>query len=172
MELLVSPDTSGSFDAALNAIFINGFAGLVAAVPPYWACYAKGHFRVNPPDADPDDIVARCVKSHSLAVVDEEGGPPESTPRPAHPLEVQASPLAAMLGLQASSVVHFTVSRRGIPVGFQIVRALGAGLDEQVLKAIYDDTFEPATRNDAPIAADFELTTAFSPDPGPDKPAP
>jgi hypothetical protein len=38
-----------------------------------------------------------------------------------------------------------------------LVRALGGGLDEEILKAVSEDTFRPAEREGHPIAAGLDI---------------
>jgi len=44
ISIKIHADTSGDFDKALRAIFVDGLGELVSVVPPYWRCYAHGYF--------------------------------------------------------------------------------------------------------------------------------
>jgi TonB family protein len=59
------------------------------------------------------------------------------------------------------SHVRFTVTQQGIPVGFQVVRAVGAGMDEETLKAVSEFKFQPATMNGVPVTSDLDVSQVY-----------
>ena len=159
ISIKISGAGSGDFDAALKAIFVDGLHELASVVPPYWACYAHGYFE-NDNDVDTaEEAVKICVEKKSLApkFVDDD----QSELRPPKVLS-SFSPRfperAAELRPSGTSAVALTVSAHGIPVGFQVVKAIGGGVDEAFLQAVSQAQFEPGTRNGKAIAADYKVS--------------
>jgi TonB family protein len=164
VKILVHADADGSFDKALKAIFANGFQELAADVPPYWSCYAEGYFKKGATAPDAERTVEGCVKRRSLS-----GPEAESYRGQAGFIDAQIvsgvapefTQVAASVGVDGVSHVRFTVTQRGNPVGFQVVRAAGAGLDEQTLKAVSESKFRPATINGVPVSSDLDVSQRF-----------
>jgi len=163
INITVHADGSGSFEVALRAIFADGLADLSKTVPKYWRCYADGYFAKSlAPDAAKSTVEA-CVREHSLAPWTEATGRGnfvgpklvETTPPP-------FTREAAELGVSGVSRVHFTVSKHGIAVGFQVVQAVGAGLDEATLTAVSQYHFQPATSDGVAVNADSDFSMNYT----------
>jgi TonB family protein len=166
LTLTIQPDSSGSFEAAIAEIFAEGLAQLANAVPIYWKCYAANYFGPTVVMKDAETKVSQCVttpeegssQNANSAQPQQAGGavmPPSMT--------IATPPTFTMvgreLGVTGVTVVHVRVGVDGVPVGLQIVRALGAGLDEQALQAASQDRFRPATRDGlaVPVNANIEV---------------
>jgi TonB family protein len=163
--LLVHADAAGSFDKALNTIFANGLHDLAPAMPPYWTCYAEGFFTADEKPIDAEKTVDECVQKHSLSVSEARNYETRqgfSPPAILGTIAPNFTQLAASLGVDGVSHVRFTVSRNGIPVGFQVVRAVGAGLDEETLKAVSEGHFQPATLDGISVAADLDVSLKYA----------
>jgi hypothetical protein len=158
MKIMVEADAGGGFNTALKAVFANGLVELAASAPPYWSCYAEGYFKQSLPVSEAEKAVRACVRRKDLSEVKEgdriegEYVPPRllSSDRPSFPAA------ASELGAEGTTHLHGTVTRKGVCVGFQVVQALGAGVDEAMLTYLYQAKFEPAMKDGFPVNADFE----------------
>jgi TonB family protein len=164
MQLLLHADSEGGFNSALKSIFVNGLMELGSAVPPYWTCYAQTYFAQDQVNAEAEKSVADCARRRSLSGGRGADGnmPSDFTPplilstvKPTFP------PIAADAFVGGVSRVRFTVSRNGIPVGFQVLRAVGAGMDEETLQAVSQYRFKPATIDGKPVAADLDVGVEY-----------
>jgi TonB family protein len=164
VKLVVHADEDGSFDQALKAIFANGFRELAATVPPYWSCYAEGYFAEGTTAIKAEQTVEDCVKRRSLSGTEAESYRGQAAFADAQIVSAVAptfTQLAASVGVDGVSHVRFTVTQQGIPVGFQVVRAVGAGMDEETLKAASESKFQPATMNGVPVTSDLDVSQAY-----------
>jgi hypothetical protein len=153
LRLLVHADAQGSFDAALQQIFVNGLKELATVAPPYWNCYAQGFFVKDVPAAEAQATVDACAEKTGFpTTVSAESYTP---PQMVHRGEMQGNQRAAELGLSGECDVRVTVGPHGVPVRFRVVRALGAGIDEEVLQGVSTSTFEPAKRDGVTVPADY-----------------
>ncbi len=164
LKLLVHPDAVGGFDTALKTIFANGLAELASSAPSYWKCYAQGYFLSDLSADESDKKAAACIEESSLSHADPRRGVPEGVTPPKIVTTVPPTfpAVARELRVQGLSQVHFTVSEHGIPVGFQIMRAVGAGLDEATLRSVSAYTFDPAHRNENAIPADLDVRVNYT----------
>jgi TonB family protein len=170
LQITIQPDSTGSFDRALTTIFANGLAELSTSVPIYWRCYAASYFAAENLKDDAEKEVTQCV-----ATVDANAtngvepaynvGPGIVPPRMTLQTPLKYSVVARQLGISGTAVVHLRIGTDGVPVGIQVVRALGAGLDEQALDAASHYRFSPATREGVavPVNANIETYFALSP---------
>jgi TonB family protein len=163
MTLIVHPDSAGGFDVAVETIFANGLADLSPSVPPYWRCYAEGFFGGELSMAEAKKAVSACVERRSLSHADPEHGVLEgfSPPKIVATVPPRYNATAGELHVEGLCEVHFTVTDHGVPVGFQIVQALGAGLDEETLRAVSAFTFEPARRGPKRVPADLDFPLTY-----------
>jgi len=146
-----------------KAIFADGFADLSGSVPKYWRCYADGYFAKSLRPDEAKSTVEACVKERSLAPESEEAMRGDFVPIKV--LDRTPPPFtreAAELGVSGVSRVHFTVSKHGIAVGFQVVQAVGAGLDEATLTAVSQYHFEPATSDGVAVNADTDFSMNYT----------
>jgi TonB family protein len=163
MKITVEADGQGSFDAALKVIFANGLADLATSVPAYWSCYAEGYFKEERSVSDARQIVEACVQRESASQV-KAGEPVEGqfvAPRMTSSVPPSFPPEAAELGVRGTSEVQCMVTQKGVCDGYQVVQALGAGVDEAMLSYLYQARFQPATKNGVVVSADYEGTFRF-----------
>jgi TonB family protein len=167
LKITVQPDSTGSFDGALATIFANGLAELSSSVPVYWKCYAASYFGPEGVKDDAEKEVEHCVTTvdaNAVAGVEPAynvGGkilPPKMTVQ----TEFKYSPTAVQMEINGTSVVHLRIGADGVPVGLQVVRALGAGLDEQAMDAASHDRFSPATREGVPVPVNVNIEAHFA----------
>jgi TonB family protein len=163
MKITIDAEEAGNFEPALKAVFADGLAEMAASIPPYWSCYAEGYFKQTLPADEARRVVRACVLRKSLSQV-KEGEPMEgeyvpprllSSDKPTFPAE------AGELGAEGTAQLHCTVTRKGVCVGFQVVQALGAGVDESLLGYMYQAKFEPGRKDGIPVNADYEAEYEF-----------
>jgi Gram-negative bacterial TonB protein C-terminal len=162
MKITIDADAAGGFDTAIHAVFANGLAELATSVPPYWSCYAEGYFKQALPIAAAQKAVQDCVLRKDLSdvkgeLVEGDFVAPRmvSSEKPQFPAE------AAELGASGVIHLHCTVTRKGASAGFQVVQALGAGVEEPLLMYLYQAKFEPGTKDGFPVNADYEAKYEF-----------
>jgi TonB family protein len=158
MKLVVHADAGGSFDAALKAMFADGLEELATSVPPYWSCYAKGFFAQEVEQDVAQRTVDVCVRSQSLPEEDEQEG---YTPPEMGEVTPQYTQVAAEMGVGGLSRVHFEVGPHGVPLRFQVMRAVGAGLDEATIQGLSAAKNKPAMKDGVPVAANMEYRIKF-----------
>jgi TonB family protein len=159
ISIKIHGNTPGEFDRALSAIFVEGLHGLAAVVPPYWTCYAQGYFENDNDAATAEESVKNCIRHRSLTPERENEDISDSTPpKVVGALSPHLPERAAELGVSGTSEVAFTVSEHGIPVGFQIVKAVGGGVDEALLQALSQVQFQPGTRGGKSVSAGYHLS--------------
>jgi TonB family protein len=170
LQITIQPDLTGSFDRALATIFANGLTELSTSVPIYWKCYAASYFATESVKDDAEKEVTQCVSAvdPSVTIGVEPAynvGPGMVPPRMTVQTPTKYSAVARQLGIGGTAVVHLRIGTDGVPVGLQVVRALGAGLDEQALDAASHDRFSPATREGVavPVNANIEVNFALNP---------
>jgi TonB family protein len=164
VKIVVHADEDGSFDKALKAIFANGFQELAPGVPSYWSCYAEGYFKEGATARDAERTVEDCVKRRSLSGPETEsyrGQAGFAGAQIVSRVAPEFTQLAASVGVDGVSHVRFTVTQQGIPMGFQVVRAAGAGMDEETLKAVSESKFRPATMNGVPVRSDLDVSQRY-----------
>jgi hypothetical protein len=166
IQITIHADAQGGFNEALTAIFADGLAQLASSVPPFWHCYAASYFVDTPPPANATETVQHCAATQSDGVHFNGAEPATVTP----PSVIQSSDptftrAAAELRLQGDSEVYVTVEPDGLPSGFQVIQPLGAGLDEETLRAAAHYTFRPATLHGQPVRAGFLIQNRYGTQP-------
>jgi TonB family protein len=76
-------------------------------------------------------------------------------------VNLQGTREASELGAAGISQVHFVVGPHGVPLRFQVVRAVGAGLDEATLQTVSESRFKPAMKDGVAVAADSDLSVTY-----------
>jgi TonB family protein len=167
LKITVQPDSTGSFDGAVATIFANGLAELTSSVPIYWKCYAASYFAPEIIKDNAEKEVEHCVSTVDASAMTgvepayNVGGkvlPPKMTVQ----TNYKYSPTALQMEINGTSVVHLRIGTDGIPVGLQVVRALGAGLDEQAMDATSRDRFSPATREGVAVPVNVNIEAHFA----------
>lgn len=158
IKITIDADQAGNFDPALAVVFANGLPDLATAAPPYWSCYAAGFFQPSVIPEQARKLVDACVARKDLSEVktgdniDGTYTPPRitQTEPPVFPHE------ASELGVRGITQLHCTVTRKGICVGFQVVRVIGAGIEEAMLTYLYQAHFEPAMKDGFPVNGSYD----------------
>jgi periplasmic protein TonB len=57
--------------------------------------------------------------------------------------------------------INLVVGTNGIPSDLNIVRPVGAGLDEKALEAVQQYRFDPATEGGKPVAVEMNVEVNF-----------
>jgi TonB family protein len=166
LQITVQADSTGSFDRAFATIFANGLAELSTSVPIYWKCYAASYFAAENVKDDAEKEVTQCVTTADAKVSTGvepayNVGPGIVPPRMTVQAPLKYSAVARQLGISGTAVVHLRIGTDGVPVGIQVVRALGAGLDEQALDAASHYRFSPATREGVTVPVNANIETHF-----------
>jgi TonB family protein len=155
IRITIESDANGSFESALKAIFANGLEDLASSVPPWWECYAKAYF-VDMPKPEQNTVLEACFKEKDAPVLPQAGSEKSGIASPPVLLSSQdlnANIFVRSLGLQGTSTIRLVVTETGDPADLQIVRPLGAGLDEDALHALSQYHFKPSERDGKPVAA-------------------
>jgi TonB family protein len=168
VEITIQADSTGSFERALTTIFANGLAELSTSVPSYWKCYAASYFLPGDVKDNAESEVTQCAGRMDARAV--AGGEPAYTAGPdilppkmkGEAPVVYNTAVARELGIHGTAVVHLRIGIDGVPVGLQVVRALGAGLDEQALYAASRHRFSPAKREGVAVPVNVNIETHFA----------
>jgi TonB family protein len=166
LQITVQPDSTGSFDRALTTIFADGLAELSTSVPVFWKCYAASYFAAENVKDDAEKEVTQCATTADAnATTDVEPaynvGPGILPPRMTVHAQQKYSAVGRQLGISGTAVVHLRIGTDGVPIGIQVVRALGAGLDEQALDTASHYRFSPATREGVAVPVNANIETHF-----------
>jgi len=163
MKIVIEPDAAGDFEAPLRKVFADGWEELRASVPLYWKCYATSYF-TQEIAADAEETVKRCVTTPKSGVAI------ESTRNRAQgiqaPVLIASSSLpgpagAHGFGVRGDALIHLRVTAEGMPVGLQVVQAVGAGADEVALQTAANYRFQPAMLNGAAVPVDLNVDVSF-----------
>jgi hypothetical protein len=165
IQFTILADAQGSFDAALDAIFADGLGQLARSVPSFWRCYAAAYFVDRPVADSAAQDVLECAQTQSkdvspLAGLEPDGFVPVAVIQSTPPRVTHA---AVELHISGVSTVYASVTPQGHPYDFQVLSAVGGGLDEVALQALSQSTFRPATVNGTPVAAGFEYSLSVQP---------
>jgi TonB family protein len=82
-------------------------------------------------------------------------------PRPLKTVEAEFSEEARKKGVTGSLLVSLVVTEEGLPANLRVVNPLGAGLDEQALKAVRQYKFEPAALDGVAMAVPLTVEISF-----------
>jgi Gram-negative bacterial TonB protein C-terminal len=163
VQFTVLPDAQGSFEAALTRIFADGLADLAVTVPSYWKCYAASFFVRGEVRPDAKEEVEHCAETQSPHVlppnqIAEDGFSPV---RVAQSADSSYTRGAAQIGLRGSSTIYVAVMTNGVPTDFQVIEALGGGLDEETMQAASQFVYRPATENGKAAPAGFMVEIRY-----------
>ncbi len=162
IEITIQPDSQGSYDRALASIFASSLAELAGSLPLYWECYARSYLLPEHIREDAEQEVEKCVVLPGDGTDDDLRFNHDGLTVPPSPLTTAAAVIpgrARDLNLDGTGVIHVRVGVDGVPVGLQVVRALGGGVDEAFLPAASKFRFKPATR--AGVAVPMNLGLSF-----------
>jgi TonB family protein len=161
MKITIQPDTAGSFDQALQAVFAEGLGELKGSVPEAWRCYAHSYF-VQEVSEDAFKTVQKCtLESAGRTSAVKRFGGGVKPPQMLHQVEPKFTVTAREMKVNASVLVNLIVGRDGVPSNVEIVRAAGAGLDEAALDAVGQYRFSPALENGVGVPATLNIEVNF-----------
>ncbi len=156
MKLTIHADAQGSFDAAVKAIFADGLKEFATSVPVYWSCYAQGYFETDAPDTEAAHTTSECLKKMGLddeVFTSGEYHPPHLVTMP----KLHFPPEVFELGLSGRCVARVLIGKDGAPRALQLVRPVGAGLDEELLQAESRAQYRPATIEGVAVTAAIDV---------------
>jgi hypothetical protein len=156
MKLTLHADTQGSFAAPVAAIFADGLMDFAKHVPTYWLCYAEGYMLRDVSEDNAAAITDGCLRRTGLSNRPAEDGDYtpagiESIPSIAWPHQV------AELGVTGQSVVRVLVGENGMPHIFQVVKPVGAGMDESIMQAEAKAHYHPGSRDGKPVPSAIDV---------------
>ena len=155
IQLDLDRPASGDYGASLDAVLATDYPALAQAAPDYWKPFllhsSEAKFEHPPKNAQPtdaDEPIARI-------------GGGVAPPRLIRRAEPEYSELARKWKITANVLVNLQVSSKGEVVHPHIVRAGGAGLDEQAIAAVLQYHFEPAMKDGTPVAVEIDVDINF-----------
>lgn len=169
-------------DALLKNIFLSEHDNLAALVPLYWqTCLSAGSYEVNDPNYEGCQFSAeiRSVPGVSsrpgIGVASEKQGSlpqPESVrvfkvgngvsaPRQIFVPEPRFTDVAREAGVDGVVTLLLILDDKGKPQNVEILKPLGAGLDEEAVHAISTWTFDPAKKDGHPVAVKIAVQAQF-----------
>ena len=164
VQFIIHADAQADFTAALHAIFVDGLAQLAITAPGYWRCYAAAYFVDAMVSPTASDDVLHCAEAQSKGVHPATGPSEEYAPVAVlHSFPVQIPPVAAQLHLKGVTTVYADIDTHNRPFDFQVIQAIGAGMDEVALDAMAHFTFRAAAQDGTPVAAGFKFSMQVGP---------
>jgi TonB family protein len=172
IEVAANPD--GNYGTALDAIFADGLADMVPAMPYYWKSYAEKNFlpeaakSLTPAATNTDPVHAT-----STAAVPGQGSPspqPEKihriggdieAPKVLHSVEPGVPILVGAEHSNRDDLVNIWVKPDGTVTHMSIVRPTGMGRDECALAAIQQYVFKPAMMDGKPVLVEMNIEINF-----------
>jgi TonB family protein len=82
-------------------------------------------------------------------------------PKPLNNVQAEFSEEARRKRISGSLLVSFVVTEEGLPEDLRVLNPLGAGLDEQVIKAVRQYRFAPATFEGIPVQVPIVVEISF-----------
>ena len=76
----------------------------------------------------------------------------EIEPKPITPITPEYPELARKAGIEGTVWVKILIDKRGNVRDAQIIRGIGAGLDEAAVEALKNTKYTPAIQNNQPVA--------------------
>jgi hypothetical protein len=156
MKVTLHADEHGSFAASITAVFADGLMDFAKHVPLYWLCYAEGYMLRDVSDDVAAKITEGCLTRTGLNSRTVEDG--DYIPARAEGIAPLTWPhQVAELQLTGKSDVRVLVSEDGTPRVFQIVKPVGAGMDESIMQAEARGRYRPATLNGKPVPGSIDM---------------
>jgi TonB family protein len=171
----VAASSDGNYGTALDAIFADGLADMVPAMPSYWKSYAQKNFL----PAAANSLTPASTSSDPAQVASTAGVPSQKSlppqtekahrvggaiepPKALHTVEPSIPILVGPDHYEGNDLVNVWVKPDGTVTHMSIIRPLGMGLDECALAAIQQYVFKPATQNGEPVLVEVNIEVAFS----------
>jgi len=186
IEAVIGPsnDPSEGVDALMAKVFLTNHDSLVALVPAYWqTCVSAGLNDVNDPkysgcQFSTDMLSIPGVNAHADLRAntgeDQTSSPGSdsvrvfqvikgiSPPRQTFAPEPQFSSVAREASVEGTVTLGLVVDDQGNPRNVEILYPLGAGLDEEAVRAISTWKFKPAERDGRkPVAVQIAVEVDF-----------
>jgi TonB family protein len=168
MHIEIAASPTGDYGPALEAIFVDGLAGLVPSLPFYWTSYAQKNFL---PATTAISSPAVPAASAAPAPIQQPSRPTDAKPRRVgggikpptllHSTEPEFNEVARRLKYSGIAVVNVWVKPDGAVTHLSIVRGIGLGLDERALIAVQQYKFAPAMQNDNPVLVELSVEVNF-----------
>jgi len=152
-------------DAIISRIFATDVDELINSAPDYWRSFlAKQYGKqtsiassattlANPSEGSRSDPSPREVARINLKK--------DKPPKPLHTPDPEPSDTARHLKIQGTVVLSAIIDKSGSVVKPEIVRPVGAGLDEQAIAVVRTWKFSPATRKGQPLTIQMGLEVSF-----------
>jgi len=189
LEIQVALDSDTSFDAvdaALSKVFLTSHDGLEDLVPDYWkpcvhdavtgnnvGCHFSREFMLVPgctsPGANHDPALPPAASTapepDTLKLADSQGA--TRIPKNVRPPKVieqrdpRFSEPARLIKFQGTVTLAVRVDKDGLPTRIRIVSPLGAGLDENAVRAVENWRFRPAEKDGEPFPTEVMIELDF-----------
>ncbi len=149
-------DQSAQLHAALEKIFTAPGDDTSNSMPDYWQPYYSGALRKRTPEDDAEEPTA---SDHSKVRPPAGSGVVEGHLK--RRIEPAYTPLAKAAHIQDTCVMRATIDKSGRLKDIVIVRPMGAGLDEEVIKALRQWEYEPYRLKGEPIEIETQIVIRF-----------
>jgi TonB family protein len=164
MHIEIEASPTGDYGSALDAIFVEGLAGLVPSLPFYWTSYAQKNFL---PVATAVSSPTVPIASIAPAPMQQPALPADTKPHRVKPPSLLSSAepgfneIARRLKYSGNALINLWVKPDGTVAHLSVVRAIGLGLDEHALAAVQQYTFAPATEDGKPVLVELNVEVNF-----------
>jgi TonB family protein len=165
----------------LNKVFALNTENMLASVPDFWRQCLTDHLTYDPSQPKGAEFSwrapvtgrAKLTQNSALKSSDDrkdpESGEPitrvgngVSAPRPVFTPEPKFSEVARYVGFQGVCVLKLTVGTDGRVHNVDVIRPLGFGLDESAVAGVKTWRFQPAARDNQPVAVMLNVEVSFN----------
>lgn len=172
-----SPSTE-QLDIAMSHIFLTAQDSLSDFVPDYWKdcvseagtgkgknCSFSQEILAIPGVAAPGETSSASQTNNSQATPTRDKqfhvGHGVSPPKLVLNKEPQFSERARKAKFQGTVILGLVVNQEGLPSELHIIHPLGYGLDAQAVEAVQQWRFQPAVKDDQPVAVEIAVEVDF-----------
>jgi TonB family protein len=160
-------------EAALSRIFLTAQDDFSDLVPEFWKpCISGGRSGKDGNCAFSPDVlvvpgVAALGETPPVTDLPDQISPVfrvgngVSPPRPIYKPDPDFSESARQVKFQGTSTLSLVVNQNGVPTNIRIVQPLGSGLDAKAVQAVKEWRFDPAHKEDRPVAAQIMVEILF-----------
>lgn len=109
-------------------------------------------------DIEEENIIIEAPEEENIVIEDDALPPPDAfvayeiEPKPITPISPEYPELARKAGIEGTVWVKILIDKRGDVRDAQILRGIGAGLDEAAIEALRNTKYTPAIQNNQPVA--------------------
>lgn len=167
IQIRIQATANSQYKAVLDEVFTSELSDFVPTLPIYWQVYAGKHFLPIAGSAPPPNTQHIADQSSDASRVADHGervkriGGAVLPPRVLSQPEPQFDSYAKKLKLSGKVLIYAQVDRNGDTNHIRILKPLGAGLDEEAVKAVFRYKFAPAEENGKPIAVELNVELDF-----------